>query len=227
MRKFIFKKITPLAVVCAVMLASAGCSSENKFGVNAEGQYVDKKTDIAYIDAPACYEPIEIGDELYGKIGSAEIYEIVGAAPEKWLCESTGTVFYASDAVLPTLDEMELSYAAVTVDATELFKITDGDMISALVSSYCEGEAIRKPNYTDTMLNINWRLKFADTSVGIYYVLNYIELNEDYIVTGDGGEQINYGRKFIFNRFEDKCVAVGDVLSEYVDEYNALNQSNV
>lgn len=218
------KKLTALlAVMFAVALAFTACSNENKFKVNDDGQYVDKKTDIAYIDAPACYEPIAMGEELYGKMESAQIYEIVGADPEKWLCESMGTVFYAADVKLPTLDGMDISYVSVNKNDVEVVKLSDEDTVSAIVSTYANGEAIRKPSYTESMLDISWHLKFADESIGIYYVLNYIELTEDYIVTDDSGVQINYGRKFIFNRFENKCVAAGDALASCVNEYGKVN----
>ena len=198
--KKIKKLIALLSIICAVTLLFTACSNAKKFKVNDDGQYVDKKNNIAYVDAPACSEPIAMGEELYGKMESAKIYEIVGADPEKWLCESMGTVFYAADVKLPDLDEMDISYIRVNADDIERTRIFDEDTVSALVSAYVYGEAMRKPSYTESMLEISWHLKFADESIGIYYVLNYIELTEDYIVTDDSGVQINYGRKFIFNR---------------------------
>ena len=227
MRKSSIKKFTAVsALIFAVTLMLTACSNTNKFRLNDDGQYVDKKNNIAYIDAPACYEPIAMGEELYGEIGSAQIYEIVGADPERWLCESTGSVFYASDVTLPALDEMDISYVGVTMEDVELVRLTDDAVVSALICAYSDGAEIRKPTYTDSMLDVSWRLKFADEGLGIYYVLNYIELTEDYTVTNDDGTQTNYGRKFIFNRFEDKCVVAGDALAAYVDEYKTINEAN-
>ena len=214
-----------VAFVLLFSVALSACSASNKLVLSDDGKYVDKKTDIAYLDAPACYEPIAMGEELYGKIGSAEIYEVVGADPEKWLCEATGSVFYAEDIELPALNKMNITYALAIMEDVELSRITDGATLSEIISVYCSGEDIRKPTYFEDTLSVSWKIKLADEELGLYYVLNYIELKEDYVVTNDDGTQINYGRAFIFNRYEGRCVAATGVLSAYVDEYNALNEA--
>ncbi len=198
-----------ILLICAFALVS--CSKSNKFAMS-DGMYLDKKTDIKYIDASPSYEPIVMGSELYGTIGSAEIYEVEGADPAHLLCESGGTVIYAESFELPTFEKMNISYVAVLEDDTEISKITDSALISELVDVYSLEKSIRKPNYSKDTLSKSFRLKFADEALGLYYVLNYIELKEDYVTENENGDKINYGRAFIFNRFEDKCVPANDVL---------------
>lgn len=209
------------------MLASAlcSCAKGNKIVLGDDGKYVDKKTNVVYIDAPACYEPIGMGAEQYGVIGEAQLYAVEGADPTEWLCDPTGSVLYAEGIELPTLDKMDISYASLMMEDVELARISDGAVIGYVVDAYASGAAIRKPTYFENTLAISWRIKLADESLGLYYVLNYIELKEDHVVTNDDGTTVNYGRAFIFNRFEDKCVAAGDILADYSAEYNAINEA--
>lgn len=207
-----------------LILCMAGCSGKNKLKMNSDGNYVDKKTNVAYAIAPASYEPIVTESEAYGKIGDSDVYGIVGIDTSRLLCTGDGTVFYAEDTALPTLDGMKISYVSlVSSEELTLVNIADADTLSALVNVYCTGNEIRKPLYSEDSLAVNWRLKFADEEWGLFYALNYIELKEDYTVSGSDGTTVNYGKAFIFNRFENKCVAVGDLLASYVAEYGSAN----
>ena len=221
MKKYI---LATVAAVCALCVILVGCSKGNEFELNGEGKYVDKSNGVSYIDAPACYEPIAMGEEIYGHVGEAKLYQIQGADPHKWLCESYGTVFYADDVKLPTLGEMNISYCNVVLEDTVLVKISEATAIAAIVEAYENGESVTRPAVSSDSYDINWRLKMADESVGLYYILSYIEIDEDYVVENENGEQINYGRKFIFNRFENRCVAAGDVMDAYAAEYRELNE---
>lgn len=202
-----------LTAACAILLTAAtllcGCSRANKFQVSDDGKYVDKKSGVSYIDAPYCYEPISAGEKAYGRLGEADFYEIVGADPTKWLT-SSGVVFYAEDEKLPTLSEMDISYASVELDGTLTFSITDSAVLSSLIGIYENSEAVDRPSpaLPTSEYVINWRIKFADESLGIYYVLSYFEMSD--------------GRRLLFNRFEERCVNAGNVLERYVAEYSSL-----
>ncbi len=203
MKKYI---ISAACVLLCLMLV--GCSS-NTFKVS-DGKFVDKKTDIAYKDAPACYEPIEIGTKKHGELDSLVLYEIVGADPARWLCESTGTVFYADGVHLPALSEMNISKSELLINTTDTKELS-ADISSAVIKAYTDGESIARPMPSAEELAHSVMLKFYDSSIGICYLLSYMELKEDYTV-GD----TNYGRYFVFNRFEGRCVAVPNLLGEYL-----------
>lgn len=202
-----------IATACAVLLTAAtllcSCARANKFQMSDDGKYVDKKSGVSYIDAPYCYEPITAGEKAYGKLGEANFYEIVGADPTKWLT-SSGVVFYADGEELPTLGEMDISYASVELDGSLTFSISDGAVLRSLVGIYENSEAVDRPSpaLPTSDYVINWRIKLADESLGIYYVLSYFEMSD--------------GRKLLFNRFEGRCVDAGNVLERYVSEYSSL-----
>ena len=215
-----------LALITVLSLCLSSCGKGNKFSMNDEGRYVDKKTNIAYIDAPFCYEPTEISDRVYGTLDKVTLYEIEGADPKKWLCEQSGTVFYADGVKLPTLEEMDISYALVMLEDVALANISDRGEIEGLIDAYMNGISLTKPYLSDDAYKINWRIRFYDESIGICYVLAYIEVNEDVIFNVDGTE-VNYGRKFFYNRFDEaRFVPAGDLLDEYVEAYNELNQAD-
>lgn len=205
--------LSAVAAVCVLCLALSGCSKGNKFTEGSDGKYVDNKTKITYLSAPACYEPINMGDSVYGELGITELYAIEGADPQKWLCETSGSVLYAEGVKLPSLAEMNISYANIVDNDNAVVTVRDGSVIGEIVRVYTEGERIRRPMVLESAYSANVRIKFADETIGIYYILAYVELKEDYTVLNDDGTETNYGKKFIFNRFDGTCVAAGDVLS--------------
>ena len=220
--RYIISAVALMLCVCTLL---CGCSKGNKF-VWKDGMYVDKKTNVAYHDAPSCYEPLAISDEKYGVLGEVELFKIVGADPTKWLCEATGTVFYADGITLPELDEMNTSYMTLVYETETIATIKDATLIASLAKAYVDGETLSKPSWSTSIYDINWRIRFADETIGICYILAYFELNEDYIVTDEMGVEINYGRRFLYNRFEDKMVVVDDMLTSYVEAYKAQNGAN-
>ena len=213
--------ITAIAVICALCAVLTSCARGNKF-LAVDGKYVDQKTKVAYTDAPACYTPVGISDEVYGRIGDITLYKITGADPTKWLCEGSGIVFYADTETLPTLDQMSISKVSLTMEGAELDSFTSAEDIGLLTSAYLEGESIQKPFLNEDSYKINWRVTFVDSSIGICYTVSYFVLTEDYTVVAEDGSQINYGDRFFYNRFEGKFAPAGDVLDKYVDEYLGL-----
>lgn len=218
--------IALVSMICVLATLLSSCASGNKFTVNKDGKYVDKKTDIVYLAADGCYEPIAITDKLYGRLDKVELYEIEGADPEKWLCEQSGTVFYAENVGLPTLEEMSVSYALVVLEDVTLANISHRGTIEGLTDAYMNGISLTKPYWSDDAYEINWRIRFYDETRGICYVLTYIEVKEDLIVKDSEGNEINYGRKFFYNRFDSaRLVPAGDILESYVEEYKNLNEA--
>ena len=202
-----------ITAACAVLLATAtllcGCAKANKIQMTNDGKYVDKNSGITYNEAPFCYEPIAVGEKAYGRLGEINFYEIEGVSPEKWLT-SNGVVFYADGESVPSLSDMNISYATVDIDVNLNFSITDAEVLDALVNAYVNGEAVSRPSPALPASNylINWMVKLADENLGIYYSLSYFELSD--------------GRKLLFNRFENRCVEVGNEMQSYVSEYGNL-----
>ncbi len=199
------------ALLCAVLVMGVlvSCSKGNKF-VSDGGKYVDKKTNVSYIDAPACYEPIAMSEKLYGTLDEVKLYEIIGADPQKWLAETTGTVFYADGVTLPTLSQMTISRADILVDGTTSIPV-ETEHTSALAAAYRDGESVLYTSPSKDIIKRSVVVRFADESLGLYYRLTYIELTEDYVI-----DNINYGKRFLLNRFEDyRFVPVGDFLDAY------------
>ena len=196
-------------VLLTVTTLFCGCAKANKIQMTNDGKYVDKKNGIAYNEALYCYEPISVGEKAYGRLGSIDFYEIVGADPQKFLT-SNSVVFYADGETVPTLSEMNISYATVDIDAKLNFSINDSNVLDAIKEAYINGQAVTRPSPTLPVSDylINWSVKLADEDLGMYYVLSYFEMSD--------------GRKLLFNRFEKRCVEIGDVMQEYVSEYGNL-----
>ncbi len=203
MKKYIFP------VLCVILAAILiGCST-NDFEVSGD-KLVDKKTNIPYTFAPDCYVPIEMSTKVYGVIDKVTLYEIVGANPEHWLSESTGTVLYSGDVQLPTIGEMNISRTELLIDTSSSVEL-DAELSSTLIAAYIGNENISRPMPPSDGIVHVVSIRFSDSSIGIAYLLTYMELTEDYIVADS-----NYGRYFLFNRFEERCVAVGNLLGEYL-----------
>ena len=218
-RKYI---ITAIAVLCAVCAVLTSCSKGNKFEAIGE-KYVDKKTNVAYMYAPGCYTPTGIDkDTVYGSIGDIKLYKIVGSDPTRWLCDASGTVFYADTETLPTLDKMNVAEVTLTMEGAELDSFTSSEDIDLLRDAYLDGESIRKPYLSENSYKINWRVNFVDRSRGICYTVSYFVLNEEYVSQTEDGAEINYGDRFFYNRYEERFTPAGDVLDKYVDEYLEL-----
>ena len=202
-----------ITAACAVLLASAmllcGCAGANKIQMVGGGKYVDQKSGITYNEAPYCYEPIAVGEKAYGRLGEVDFYRIEGVSPEKWLT-SAGVVFYADGESVPALSDMNISYATVEIDMNLNFNISDSTVLDALADAYVNGAAVTRPSPALPASNylINWMIKLADADLGIYYSISYFEMKD--------------GRKLLFNRFENRCVEVGDVMQSYVAEYGNL-----
>jgi hypothetical protein len=205
-----------LALTLAV-LTLASCQKGNKF--TSDGiSFVDKKTDVSYDFAPLCYEPIAIGEEVYGSDGDIEFHEIVGKDPTKWLCDADGGVFYAKGTTLPTVDKMNISRLELCTAKDQILvakKITDTDKISQIVGGYLTEAEIVYPNKA---ASLSYKLRFADTDIGVFYCIDFIRYEEDLIVIRNG-EEISLGNSFLYNRSEDRFVKAPEAL---IAEVNAL-----
>ena len=206
-----------LALACCLSLLVLPSCSKKLTRQEEGGAFYDKKEDIKYYLASPAYEPIAMGEEVYAKAGKTEFFEIVGASPEEWLCQTYGGVYYAEGVALPDIDEMNIDHIRVMDDTSLVSFVKDGDVIDDIIGVYLGGQTVEFYNYTP---KINWTLKFADEELGLYYVINYIEYAEDYIEIADGVE-MNRGRKFIYDVYNDVFTPAGDWFDETVKSYYA------
>ena len=218
--KNMFRAVALALVVIMLATALSACAKGNKFVYDGD-YFKDKKTDVKYIDAPSCYEPVSIGEKIYGHSEDAKFYQISDKDPLRWICEEGGTVFYAEGETLPALDEMNVLYAEICVDTnTEAVRRTihDKEEISEAMAGYLEGESI---TYTGIPTKSIYKIKFADVSLGLFYTLTYIRYESEYTLIGDDGEEVGYGKDFLYNRFEGRFVKAPRVLIDYVNEIEA------
>ena len=197
-----------LALACVMLVGSLTACRLHKVAYDKEDNvYVDGRTDVRYIDAPGCYEPVAIGKEYakmtYNGKTAVVFHEVGNMDPAKWLCEEGKTVFYAEGEKLPTLTEMAPEQVHLCVEEAStmiLSTVTDAEDISALIDVWLNGEEVA---YTGLEPDINLRVKFeSQTYPGLYYSLIYLEYSD--------------GTKVLYDRYASRCVNVGDILLEYV-----------
>lgn len=202
-------------LLCLCSLTLCSCSGVNKFKTSGVS-FVDKKTDVTYDYAPFCYEPIGVEEEVYGSNGEIEFHKIKGQDPLVWLADSEGTVFYSSKISLPSLDKMEISRIELCINDSQLFvrdTVEDTDETQAVIDGYLGAESIYYPNKT---AKYSYKLRFADTTRGIFYCVDFIRYSEDYTLSFDSGE-VNYGTDFLYNRSEDRFVKAPALITERIN----------
>ncbi len=211
------KKLITLAlaaVLCALSLASCGPTIKT----GEQGLY-DKKNDISYIHAPTAYEAAVRGKK-YGKLKindqvSLDLFIIPGLEPTEVLTTEDNNIVYASTYALPSLLEMAPSAVHVCVEGKEtahtLFSITDVADIASLIDAYTKGQPV---DYPGTVPMRSYRVRFESRQyIGFYYTLTYMEYASDLT---DGDRVL--GRCFLYDRFEERFVPVGDEIRKVLDE---------
>ncbi len=195
-------------ILAAVTLLLCSCGKKYDFSADVNGNLVNDKNGVTYEIAPFCFEAIQVSDEVFAQQGDVQFFAITGADTSKWLCDSFGNVYYASDYRLPTLQEMGVDYVDVTEDDVVVNTVSDAALIDELRFICANGTDAEYPGKTGLAPVVNLRLRFSDKDIGICYVAAYLEYAEDYIYTGEDGKTINYGKKFIYDRANDNCISV-------------------
>lgn len=196
-----FYCLSLVALLCALTLLLGSCSE--RF-VSEGPDYRDRETKVTYEYAPFCYEAIETSKDVYAESENDIFYEIVGQDPLKWLCESSGTVFYAKGISLPSLDKMNISYIDICAEGSSVAvrsKITDSEHISAIVSSYISADSLE---YSGDVASVSYKIRFADTSLGLYYSVSFLGYAD--------------GSAYIYNRSEERMVKAPAELINYINE---------
>lgn len=192
--KRIFLAAISALLLCTLAITLGACSKDEQL-VSDGPAFKDKRTKVTYTYAPFSYEPIEIGEEVYGQSEYSKFYEIVGLDPLEFICEESGTVFYDEDITLPTPDKMTFDYLEIctedetlTVDKT----ISDTNVIKFIMNDHLSAE---KLTYSPVEASAVYKLRFADTSMGLYYSVELIRYADDLVENGT-----NFGRDFIYDR---------------------------
>ncbi len=221
-----FKRIVIALATLTLALSLCSCGGA-KIKYNGEdGSYTDKKGN-AYLRAPAAYEPVSyMSEKSYGTltagIGEFELYQIANTPEGEWLTTDDGDVLYRDGIKLPTLAEFGTDYIYICREGEKIHafaKIEKSDEVAALLDAYLEGESIPYPSRVATE---SLRLRFvSDDYPFLYYRLTYLEYSSDVIVysTDAYGNELetNYGKYFIYNRDDGRCVPVGDAVHTYVE----------
>ena len=204
------KRITLIAtsalLLISLLLSLAACSKGENF-VSDGSAFKDKRTKVTYAYAPFSYEPIEIGEEIYGESEYSKFYEIVGLDPLEYICEESGTVFYDEKITLPTPDKMNFAYLEICTEADTLTvngTVTDSAAIKFIINDHLNAQ---KLTYSPIEASAVYKLRFADTSMGLYYSVELIRYAEDHI---EGG--VNYGKDFIYDRSMRRFTVAPEVL---------------
>ncbi len=220
------KRILAALAALALLACLSACQGA-KINYNQDnGSYTDKKGNT-YLRAPSCYEPVSYDSEkpygtLTAGIGTFDLYTITGTEPGEWLSTADQDVMYLESVKLPTLQEFGTNCVYICREGERIHAFatlqTQAE-IDAVVKAYLEGESIP---YPARVAEQSLRLRFASSEYPhLYYRLAYLEYSSDVIVystDADGNEiETNYGKYFIYNRDEGRCVPVGDVVHKYVE----------
>lgn len=221
-----FRKIALAAVALGLVCSLCACGGTKIQYNGDDGSYTDKKGNT-YLHAPAAYEPVSYQSDkavakLTAGIGEFDLYQIAGAGEGEWLTTADGDVLYLDSVQLPTLAEFSTDRVYVCQEGERIHAfatITKAEEINTLLEVYLNGESIPYPS---RVAKESLRLRFASNEYPfLYYRLTYLEYSSDVIVyttDANGNEtEVNYGKYFIYNRDDGRCVPVGDILHIYVE----------
>lgn len=204
----LLKRILSFSCLMLAMTLLASCGVTIHEGIG-EGDAMDKSNDTVWYHASTCYEAVAL-EKKQGKLvvgnHDLELYKLPDMDPDKWLATEDENVLYAEGVKLPTLSEMAPEKMIIYLDsATEqqLKTLEDADVLASMIEAYTTNESTIYPAKTPFA---TYRIRFASEAYpGLYYVLTYVEYGSDYVVN-----DVNYGKYFFYDRFDQKFVPVGD-----------------
>lgn len=220
------KQIALVLAFAALAICLCGCQSP-EITYNQDNKSYTDKSGKTYLSAPACYEPVSYDSEkpygsLVAGIGKFDLFTIAGTQNGEWLTTADQQVLYLESVTLPTLEQFGVNCVYVCREGEIIHafaRLNTQAEIDEVIKTYLEGESIPYPRQTAAE---SLRLRMgSDQYPFLYYRLAYLEYASDIIVysTDENGQEIetNYGKYFLFNRDEDRCVPIGDVIHKYVE----------
>lgn len=205
----LLKRILPFACLGLALLMLVSCGVTIHEGIG-KGDAMNKSTDTVWYHASTCYEAVEL-EKKVGKLvvtdkQSYELYQLPEMDSEKWLATEDKNILYAEGVALPTLSDMAPSAVYFYLDAStpqRLYTMEDEALITKIIGDYTTNESVIYPATTPYK---TYRVCFkSDDYAGMYYVLTYVEYASDYVA-----DDVNYGKYFLYDRFDQRFVPIGD-----------------
>ncbi len=197
---------TVCLVLSLLMLSACGLTIHEGIG---EGDAMDKSSGTAWYHASTCYEAVELEKKL-GKLvvgeRDLELYKILDMNPDEWVATEEKNILYTSAVKLPSLSDMKPTELYFYIDGSaehKLQTVSDTETLQSIIKAYSENTSIPYPAQAAYK---TYRIKFNSTIYkGLYYALTYVEYSTDYIV-----DDVNHGKYFLYDRFDQKFIPVGD-----------------
>ncbi len=207
------RKITLLCLILSILvLTSCGVTIHEGIG---EGDAMDKSNNVTWYHASTCYEAVTLAEKagkLIVKDRELVLYALPQMDPGKWLATEDANILYAAGVTLPTLRDMEPTALNFYLDGTakhKLFELKEEALLNTIIKDYSENQSVLYPASTPYK---TYCVRFAsETYPDLYYTLTYVEYASDYII-GDA----NYGKYFLYDRFDQKFVPVGDEIHKAI-----------
>ena len=221
------KSIAAFLAVLLITLVCSSCSSVGTLTPTEEGKYVNSKTGKVYVVAPDCYTAVSYNTDAPVALNDGiNFYAVNGASDDSWLYSPEfGILLYEENETLPTLAELQASVMDVRLEDDGImktaFEIENAEKINAVLSAYQNGTELR---YMGDRANYTFYLEFTSSKYPfLVYNLVFMQFAEEYLTYGkdESGADIviENGKNFLYNRTEERFVAIGDELQEYIDEY--------
>ncbi|MBO5270941.1 MAG: hypothetical protein J6B77_09150 [Clostridia bacterium] len=221
-------RILAAVLVFVFLLSAVSCSDKlGELTPDEKGGYVNSKNGDVYYPAPACYEVVSyVSEEAVAINDGFNFYAVEGTTDNAWLYNPDfGMLLYKEGETLPAISDflpsaMDICLEGDVVNQT-IFEIPNSEKINAVLSAYENGETT---SYPGKQANYKFYLKFYSAEYSfLVYNLMFVQYGEDLVASkkNESGEvvQVNYGKNFLYNRYEDRFVAIGDEMQEYIDEY--------
>lgn len=206
------KRILPLLCLILTVTALASCGITIHEGIG-KGDAMDKSGGVAWYHASTCYEAVAL-EQKQGKLvvgdQNLELYKLPDMDPAHWLATEDMNVLYAEGVTLPTLRDMEPTALYFYMDGSaqqKVYEMKNQEQLSAVIEDFCENKSVVYPATTPYK---TYRVRFAsDLYPGLYYALTYVEYANDYTI-----DDVNYGKYFLYDRFDQKFVPVGEEIHQ-------------
>ncbi len=190
------KRIFSFFLLMAILLTSISLFSCGKKLKIKDGYYYCEQNDVTYQMVDFEYVPVAIGKE-YATFKDINIeyklYEIQGAAPEKWLSTADGNLFCAVGEKIPTVSEMNVDGILVCYEQTHvvaLATIRNSAEISSILDDFANGDVVKFP---DAEIDQSLKLRFTSAEYPwLYYSLTYVEYATDVCEYDEPGDLNSY-----------------------------------
>lgn len=203
--------VIPLLLPCLLI----ACAKNPTALTFSDGAFRSKDGKLAYVEAPATYYAIRLGDVqaviTRGELGDIPLYSVVGCDGQ-FLADQDLKLYAAEGVALPTLGQLgavQVSLYTYTEERTyhrPIATLKEADKVADLVRLATKGDGI-SADAVMSDYNLRWELLFlSDPETGFGIMLEYRKFSSD--VNG-------HGTNFIYDRDLQRYFPVGDTLEQY------------